>query len=77
MNKASEKILEQYNDYREAGYRWYEIQYTYQYGNENWESTDMNEDVLAQTREEALANFYEDKNDNFQKRVLSLSAHAK
>lgn len=77
MNKASERILNQHDDYTEAGYKWYEIPYTYQYGSESWEITDMKEDVLAKSQEEAKVNFFEGKADNFRKRVLSLMAHAK
>lgn len=65
---------------------WFEVSYTYKYGNEDYEIDDDNKtDIYAESPEDAITRFFvgdeaqdiNKKSDDFCNRVLSIHAYSK
>lgn len=64
---------------------WYEILYTYQYGNEPYEIEDYKTEIYADSSEEAIKRFFNGdktqsiskKSIDFYNRVINIKAYAK
>lgn len=49
---------------------WFEITYDYQYGDEIWEVDEYETEIFAYSRNDAVEKFFENKSEDFKKRVL-------
>lgn len=64
---------------------WYEVLYTYQYGNELYEIDDYKTEIYANSSEEAIRRFFygdktyniSKKSDDFCNRVININAYVK